>query len=273
MVKVSTLIRKGYLLEGEIMAANMFVVNEMKAMKEENNNIVKKEEEINIEKKEEEINKLKQKIEDLKKQKQNIKYSDEKIKEMEQQLEEMNKRRESGVQNILDKVLSWENTINLAGGVVLSGINNYLKWWDYNPGGYSRLGCFGWRSGRLINIFQIGINLNLGRGILWLIPGTYNFIKACKANNYDFYTRPLYFSCLVADRVAKDDPAFTIALIGFYLLQGFVSVPLAIHISNFSISISLDSMLWAGIGKFLDKTEEKKQGTEVQNIEYINQND
>ena len=279
MANMSTLFRKGYLLAGVIMAANMFVVNEMKAMKEENNNIVKKEEEINIEKKEEEINKLKQKIEDLKKQKQNIKYSDEKIKEMEQQLEEMNKRRESGVQNILDKVLSWENTINLIGGAAFSVANNYFKWWDYNPGKYRKLGCFGWRSGRLINIFQIDINLNLGRGILWLIPGTYNFIKASTAEEEgmdELYLQPLHFSYLVADSVSSkffNDSIlpFRIALIFFFLLQGFVSAPLAIHISNFSISISLDSMLWAGIGKFLDKTEEKKEGNKNEDILNISQ--
>ena len=125
MAKVNTLFRKGYLLAGVVMAANMLVVNEAIAMKEEN-------------------------------------------KENEK----------STFPQVLDKasgfVLSWENAINLTGGVVLSGINNYLKWWDYNPGKYSRLGCLGWRSGRHIkDIFQIGINLNLGRGILWLIPGTY----------------------------------------------------------------------------------------------------
>ena len=34
MAKVSTLFRKGYLLAGVIMAANMFVVNEVKAMEQ-----------------------------------------------------------------------------------------------------------------------------------------------------------------------------------------------------------------------------------------------
>ena len=37
MVKVSTLIRKGYLLAGVLMAANMFVVNEVKASSETKN--------------------------------------------------------------------------------------------------------------------------------------------------------------------------------------------------------------------------------------------
>ena len=108
-------------------------------------------------------------------------------------------------------------------------------------------------------MFQIGINLNLGRGILWLIPGTYNFIKSFTVDSdkkKEGYVKPLYFSFLVADRV---EDLFIIVFIGVFLIQGFVSVPLAIHISNFSISISLDSMLWAGIGKFLDKTGDGKE--------------
>ena len=219
MAKVNTLFRKGYLLAGVIMAANMFVLNDMKAMDENNENNIKI---YNIEKGDKDKDAL-------------------------------------SLNKVLNFVLSWENTINLVGGVVLSGINNYLKWWDYNPGGYSRLGCFGWRSGRLINIFQIGINLNLGRGILWLIPGTYNFIKSFTVDSdkkKEGYVKPLYFSFLVADRV---EDLFIIVFIGVFLIQGFVSVPLAIHISNFSISISLDSMLWAGIGKFLDKTGDGKE--------------
>ena len=231
MAKVNTLFRKGYLLAGVIMAANMFVLNDMKAMDENNENNIKI---YNIEKGDKDKDAL-------------------------------------SLNKVLNFVLSWENTINLVGGVVLSGINNYLKWWDYNPGGYSRLGCFGWRSGRLINMFQIGINLNLGRGILWLIPGTYNFIKSFTVDSdkkKEGYVKPLYFSFLVADRV---EDLFIIVFIGVFLIQGFVSVPLAIHISNFSISISLDSMLWAGIGKFLDKTEEKKEGNKNEDILNISQ--
>ena len=219
MAKVSTLIRKGYLLAGVVMAANMFAVNEVKA------------------------------VDKINEEKENEKNTFTQVLDMA-----------SGF------VLSLENTINLVGGVVFSVANNYLKLWDYNPGGYFKLGCLGWRSSRLINIFQIGINLNLGRGILWLIPGTYNLIKffTVDAKKNEEYVKPLYFSCLVADRVAKDDLAFRIALIGFFLLQGCVFLHLAIHISNFSISISLDSMLCVGIGKFLDKTEEKEEENKIE---------
>ena len=134
MAKLSTLIRKGYLLAGVMMAANMFVVNEMKAMKDENNNI----------------------------DNEKIIIPGKKDKDKDA----------LSLEGVLNFVLSWENTINLIGGAVFSGANNYLKWCDYNPGSYWQLGCLGWRSGRHIkDIFQIGINLNLGRGILWLIPG------------------------------------------------------------------------------------------------------
>ena len=230
MANMNTLFRKGYLLAGVVMAANMFAVNEVKA------------------------------VDKINEEKENEKNTFTQVLDMA-----------SGF------VLSLENTINLVGGVVFSVANNYLKLWDYNPGGYFKLGCLGWRSSRLINIFQIGINLNLGRGILWLIPGTYNLIKffTVDAKKNEEYVKPLYFSCLVADRVdglfkKEKDFLTIIVLIGVFLVQGFVSVPLAIHISNFSISISLDSMLWAGIGE-KNKEEEGKggKGTKVYGLEDI----
>ena len=232
MVKVNTLIRKVYLLAGVIMAANMFAVNEVRATDKNSN--FEANELINPGKKDE-------------------------------------GKKTLFLENVLNyvdwvsyHVLSYENTINLVGGVVFSCGNNYLKLWDYNPGKYSKLGCFGWRSGRLIkDIFQVDININLGRGILWLIPGTYNYIKAYAKKEED-YIRLLHFSYLVAERVYEfftaKKLAFKTTLIGFFLLQGFVSVPLAIHISNFSIAVSLDSMLWAGIGKFLDKGKNNGKG-------------
>ena len=219
MVNMNTLFRKGYLLAGVMMAANMFVVNEMKATKEDTTLTTNKNEG-----------------------------------------KEAENKNASSLEKFLNFVLSCENTINLVGGVLFSGANNYFKWWDYNPGRYFklRIGCLGWRSKKLFDIVQVDINLNVGRGISWLIPGTYNFIKACKANNDDEekYTKPLYFSYLVGDLFDGESYASLAAFIAVFLIQGFVSVPLAIHISNFSIAISLDSMLWAGIGKFLDTDEQ-----------------
>ena len=51
MAKVNTLIRKGYLLAGVMMAANIFVVNEMKAMENDEKNEEKEEEDKNNKKK------------------------------------------------------------------------------------------------------------------------------------------------------------------------------------------------------------------------------
>ena len=221
MANMNTLFRKGYLLAGVMMAANMFVGNEMKATDNR--------ERINMD-------------------------------ENTEKNEEGKDKDASSIESVLNFVLSRENTINLIGGVVFSGANNYLKWWDYNAGSYCnlRIGCLGWRSKKFFDIVQVDINLNVGRGISWLIPGTYNFIKACKANNDDEekYTKPLYFSYLVGDLFDGESYASLAAFIAVFLIQGFVSVPLAIHISNFSIAISLDSMLWAGIGKFLDTDEQ-----------------
>ena len=234
MVLKNTLFRKGYLLAVVIMAANMFAVNEMKAMEENN------------------------------KEKENITPNDNwKLIPVEDsnKLDYINKKYENAsflIKGVLYRVLSSENYINLIGGVISSVANNYLKWWDYNPGKYSKLGCLGWRSGRLIkDIFQFDINLNLGRGAFWLVPGIIDFFipDENRENKFldimctSFNVRMIIFINF------KSEIITTLSLISqtaVFLLQGFVSVPLAIHISNFSISISLDSILWAGIGKFLE---------------------
>ena len=221
MANMSTLFKKGYLLAGVIMAANMFIVNDVKAMEEDN-----------------EFNNIKR--------------------------EEENKNALSleGVLNFVDwvsyHVLSYENTINLIGGAVFSGANNYLKWWDYNPGKYSKLGCFGWRTKKLFGMLQLEGNLNIGRGISWLIPGAYNVIKFfIKNKENDDYVKCLHVSYLVADFISKKG---IITIIGFFLLQGFVSIPLTFHLSkfNFSISISLDSIIWMGIGYILELKVKKE---------------
>ena len=243
MVLKNTLFRKGYLLAVVIMAANMFAVNEMKAMEENN------------------------------KEKENITPNDNwKLIPVEDsnKLDYINKKYENAsflIKGVLYRVLSSENYINLIGGVISSVANNYLKWWDYNPGKYSKLGCLGWRSGRLIkDIFQFDINLNLGRGAFWLVPGIIDFFipDENRENKFldimctSFNVRMIIFINF------KSEIITTLSLISqtaVFLLQGFVSVPLAIHISNFSISISLDSILWAVIGKFLEleiKNMEKK---------------
>jgi len=236
MVKVSTLIREGYVLAVVLMAANMFVVNEIKAS-ETGANEQKKEET------EENKKKITLEIKDLTEQENN---------------EEKNKKGKiSGPQSFFNFLLSHENAINLIGGAAFSVANNYLKLWDYNQGIYCniRIGCLGWRSKRLLDIFQFEVNLNLGRGISWSILHIINLImtkgseKGKKDGDFSWFT--FFF---------KD------------ILRGFTSMPLTLHISNFSISISLDSMIWAVIGKILEPKDKKKleeiknnEGGEIKN--------
>ena len=213
---MNTLFRKGYLLAGVIMAANMFVVNEVKATEEG----------------------------------KKIEIADEKEIEEEQE--------KSGAQDFLDIVLSYENTINLVGGTVSSVANNYLKWWDYDAGRYLKLrnGCLGWRTKKFFDIVQVDINLNVGRGISWVILGAYNCAKFIKdeMGNID-YGKYIHVSFLVSGHFSSKS-----VFIGIFLIQGFVSAPLIFHISNFSIAISLDSILWGGIGMYLGKCKQGEQG-------------
>ena len=204
MAKVSMLIKKVYLLAGVVMAANMFVVNEVKAMEPE-------------------------KI---------IENNDNKKEKIGT---ETQKKNDVPGTNIFEKVLSHENIINLFGGLAFSCVNNYFKWWDYNPCWYGQFGCFGWKSKRfLYDVVQFEFNFNLGRGALWSFIHIMNRIKTSgkvKINN-------------------------NFSLTSFFLkdiLRGFTSMPLTFHISNFSISFSLDSLLWAGVDIVFLKLKGKKK--------------
>ena len=234
MAKMNTLFRKWYLLAGVIIAANMFVVNEVKAMNKEeltNNDPTQQEHE------------------DGKQEK-----SDSSWKRY--------------VKSSLGFLSSYENPINFIGGSLSSVANNYLKLWDYNPGWYCnlRIGCLGLRSKRFLNgMLQFEINLNLIRGALWLIPGSYIFMyeftkDGKKEDHDDKYIENLHFSFLVHEKVynsSRNEFLGVSALIVFFLLQGFVSMPLTLHFSKFSISISLDSILWGVAGFFLAEKEEQ----------------
>ena len=160
-----------------------------------------------------------------------------------------------GVQVFLDKVLSYENTINLIGGTVSSVANNYFKLWDYDAGRYFKLGCRGWRSKRFLNdILQFDINLNCVRCAIWMIATFFESYKYIKGQ-----IAPIELTCtasVIMNSIMNNSwvRSFVGVNLFFFLscFQGIVSMPIAIHISNFSISISLDSILWAGIGKFLE---------------------
>jgi len=247
---MNTLFKKGYLLAGVMMAANMFVVNEVKAS--EDGQIEQKKEET----KEGEIE-TKLEIKDFTKQENNEEG-------------EANKK-----QSPLDKFLSCENYFNLFGTLALSCANNYFKLWDYNAGGYLnlRIGCLGWRTKKFFDIVQLDFNLNLGRGALWLIPGIFGFMQYRKKEE-----RPIILNStagLITMKILYTNEedfkknnsgfGFVVSYFIFFILQGFVSAPLTFHISNFSISISLDSILWEFvIERFFKDKDEQGEGEKNQ---------
>jgi len=207
MANMNTLFRKGYLLAGVMMAANMFVVNEVKAMEEGNTGNPFSSELQRNPNSGSELNNNSTNTEGYKRinttESENLDVTDE------------DQYAPSILDRLLYRLLFRENIINFIGGVVFSGFNNYLKLWDYNPGGYWKIGCLGWRSGRLIkDIFQFDINLNLGRGVLWT---TFFWL------NYPTMPKIRIIARLIVE---------------------FISIPLAIHIHGFDISIALDSILF-----------------------------
>lgn len=246
MVFMNALIRKGFLLAGVVIAANMFAVNEMMASTSpspaplgyqatsqtmnppsiypiyNSNNINQNFPELNIKEENTGAPKAqpKQKFSDI----------------------------------LLYNLLSWEKPINFIGTLFFSIANNYFKLWDYNPGKYRKLGCRGWRSKRFLNgMLQLEVNLNTVRGAFWLIPHIINIKQ---------------FLTMIKKRKKEENTKITISAtfgVSFFIhgiLTGFVSIPLAIHISNFSIEISLDSLIWGVAGMILNlklKKEQKKE--------------
>ncbi len=221
MANVNTLIKKGYLLAGVLMAANIFVVNEMKATENDKDDLTTLNQPQNVE----------------------GEGKEEEVVPVE------NGEKKSGEQGFFNFVLTYENTINLIGGLALSGANNYFKWWDYSPGVYRKLGCIGWRSKRLLNdIFQFEINLNGIRGISWSIPHIINLIMT------------------KGSKKGKKDGDFSWITFFFKdILRGFTSMPLTFHFSNFSISISLDSIIWGIVGMILEAKDKKEQKPNKEN--------
>ena len=261
MAKVSMLIKKVYLLAGVVMAANMFIVNEVKAMETE-----------------QPISSSMMPPTDNDNSNTNMNNNEKPLKEgtIDTGKGKTGVFKIQFVQNITNKVSSHENIINLFGGLAFSCVNNYFKLWDYNPGMYCKPVWLGWRSKRFLNgMLQSELNLNVVRGILWLIPGAYIFIKGIvskkkveEGENKVAYIKYLHVSYLVAYHFLKIKVWEKIALMGFFfLVQGFLSIPLTIHISNFSISVSLDSIIWGGIGKYLDLKIEKRKREMTKDIQ------
>jgi len=230
MSNINTLFRKGYLLAGVLMAANMLAVNEVKASAEEDNRISLSEKimiptnnEINND------NNIK---------KNNETEVNDKKKEEEKKGEGDHKKK----QGPLDKLLSLENYINLFGTLALSGANSYFKWWGYNPGGYLslRIGCLGWRTKKFFDTVQLDFNLNLGRGALWTIL---DFISLCFRGEQKTVAMYVEHKAKL-NKLTKEARLAAYFFITF--LQGLISAPLTVHIAkfDFSISLSIDSIIW-----------------------------
>ena len=232
MASLNMLLKKGYLLAGVMMAANMFAVNEMKAMNKDKSAENTSDDNNNN-------NKI-------------LSFSKMKIRDK------------------TNPILFCENYVNFFGTLALSGFNNYFKWWDYDAGWYFKHGCLGWRFKRLLNgIFQFEVNLNVGRGILWLIPGSL-FSVALEVGSWNKKNvarpiniiLPFFLTKINNMNKVKGTNLSRMKVIVFllFVLQGFVSMPLTFHFSNFSISISLDSTIWELVFIWAKKKTDKILG-------------
>ena len=226
MVNMNTLFRKGYLLAVVMMAANIFIVNEMKASNKKDGNEIE-------------------------------------IIDVDQDSSINTGEKASPLKNGLKFVLTFENYFNFFGTLALSVANNYTKWWDYNPGWYGQFGCFGWKSKRfLYDVVQFEFNFNLGRGAFWLIAtcfGSYEYIKGTKEPKELTNTAGLIMLKILTEINEKNKTSFCVFYFIFSSLQGFISLHLTLHISNFSISISYDSIIWGGIGMYLGRNDRKEE--------------
>ena len=259
MANMNTLFKKGYLLAGVVMAANMFAVNEVRASSSQfanpqvNTSTTGTNPNITQNKQEREVTTF-----DLSQNEGNTNNLNIIGGEKDHQKK----------QGPLDKLLSWENYFNFFGTLALSGANNYFKWWDYNAGSYCnlRIGCLGWRTKKFFDIVQLDFNLNLWRGIGWSIP---HFIKFRQKLKQHKETEEKINEELNAEQPGEKEHKSGInadSLVSFLfkdILRGFVSISFTLHISNFSISISFDSILWEFvIGRFFD-TDGNKSGKKI----------
>lgn len=271
MAKVNTLFKKGFLLAGVIMAANMFIGNEMMAMDKEkkdeillgkvNNNMAvpptNTNPDINI---------------------QNNKILQEKDKTTEQKIR-IKDFFYIGPCKYIGFLLQWENTINLVGGALFTFANGLYNFYENKPGFYFDHYSAGWNSNPFFakGYLQFCPNINLGRGIFWLIMhyamnsfiGAYSLtikeklkeknimdeeetnIFMCK---YVLYLFNEYTPFVIGNKLAGKANKKNLVFICFSLrlLQNFVSVPLIIHLtSEFTISIAFDAIMWMVVTHFV----------------------
>ena len=249
MANMNTFFKKGYLLAGVVMAANMFAVNEIKASS--SNPSV----EVNQQS-------LEQQYPPVQNPLGNTNNNNEKNDDNTITVEKSNKKK----QGPLYKLLSLENYFNFFGTLALSGANNYFKWWDYNAGSYCnlRIGCLGWRTKKFFDIVQLDFNLNLVRGAFWAILHIIKFRRSLTKAQIQDNTE---IKQNEEENVGKggSNASPWVSFLFKDILQGFVSMPLTFHISNFSIAISFDSILWEFvIGRFLKDKDEQGEGEKNQ---------
>ena len=239
MAKVNTLFKKGYLLAGVMMAANIFTINEVKAMNLSSSSL-------------------------------NNSNTSQNFGEGNQVVPGTQPKQKY---NLLFGLLSWEGRINFFGGLFFSAANNYLKLWDYNPGWYRQFGCLGWRSKKFLNgVLQFEVNfINLGRGAFWLLPGIIDFIQYAKGKEDPIILLLRSTAGLITMKILSTNEelckypkvsfGFGVSYFIFFILQGFVSMPLTLHLPkiNLSISISLDSIIWGITGMILDRKLKNEQ--------------
>ena len=218
MANMNTLIRKGYLLAGVIMAANMFIVNEVRAMDDN-----------------EETEEKQKKSDDLNKEKE----QDNDKKKIE---ESGSEGKGSATQAVtLATLLEKKVFINFLGTFAVSCLNNYFNLWDYKSGKYLdwKFGFFGWRTKRFLNDYlQFEVNLNVYRGLGW---GILNMV----------------------DYKRKGGEVVSMQKLIFRFVTGFISMPLTLHIFNFSIAISLDSIVY-GVVEIISNRWWKNKNADVE---------
>ena len=295
MANMNTLFKKGYLLAGIMMAANMFVGNEMKAMKKNKTN--------------------ENPLEDINKNNNNnnmpapptdtnsdVNIQDNKILQEKDKTTEQKIRIKNafpiGPCKYIGFLLQWENTINLVGGALFTFANGLYNFYENKPSFYFDGFFAGWNSNPFARGYlQFCPNINLGRGIFWLVMYCAqtllmprycgNIIKALRTRGvedktiknfvdpYCFYLfneyTPIAIGLKLKGKIKCDNSEKKYKIFSFFqillrLLQNFVSVPLIIHLtSEFTISIAFDAIMWMVVTHFIvgNKIEKKVEKWEL----------
>ena len=260
MANVNMLIEKCYLLAGMVIAANMFIMNEVKAMDEKNiqEEYIKKIKEKDAA----EYNKAKEKLEKI--------YC--------------------GPCKYIGYLLQWKNTINTVGGALFTSANGLYNFYENKQGSYFDMVFAGWNSKPFAKGYlQFCPNSNSGRAIFWAImwlvqdcllsshndkptnellkamdesqeeknKTARNLIRSYRLRFYEYTPNIIRNKILIKLKWHNNNkhPFLGKFLFLFIkLFQDMVSLPLIINFtSRFSISIALDSIIWMVVTYFIAK--------------------